>query len=99
MDAVELAVSKLVTNAIKHIQKSPELSSSPESVRLRLRHMRTHVLIEVADSRRNPPVVATDVPWDAEGGRGLSIIASVCKEWGCYWPLTGGKVVWCEISL
>lgn len=99
MDAVELAVSELVTNAIKHIQDAPELSTSPESVRLSLRHMRTHVLIEVADGRLNPPVVATDVPWDAEGGRGLSIIASICKEWGCYWPLTGGKVVWCEISL
>lgn len=39
MDAVELAVSELVTNAIKHIQDAPELSSSPQSVRLSLRHM------------------------------------------------------------
>jgi anti-sigma regulatory factor (Ser/Thr protein kinase) len=99
MDAVELAVSELVTNAIKHIQDAPELSTSPEHVRLSLRHMRTHVLIEVADGRLNPPVVATDVPWDTEGGRGLSIVTSICKQWGCYWPLSGGKVVWCEISL
>lgn len=99
LDSVELAVAELVTNAIKEIQDAPELSTSAEPVRLSLRHMGMHVLIEVADSQLNPPVVATDVPWEAEGGRGLSIVTCISKEWGCYWPLTGGKVVWCEIAL
>ncbi|WP_406437470.1 ATP-binding protein [Streptomyces sp. NBC_01613] len=98
IDATALAVSELVTNAVKHAA-SPDDDPSPTPARLTLRHRETHLIVEVADPDIRPPVgndvsAATD-----ESGRGLFIVETISKEWGYYLPPTGGKVVWCVMAL
>ena len=35
---------------------------------------------------------------DSENGRGLSIVAALCKRWD-YFLLDGGKCVWAELAI
>jgi len=56
------------------------------------------VVLEVWDADFNPPVVQ-DQTLDAEGGRGLFLMATMSRRWNYYHPKSGGKVVWCEIDL
>jgi anti-sigma regulatory factor (Ser/Thr protein kinase) len=98
IDTAALVVSELVTNAVRHVTSSVQ-SSTPARLTLILRHRRTHLIIEVADPDTRPPVPQGLSALSAESGRGLFIVESVSKEWGYYLPPTGGKVVWCVLSL
>jgi anti-sigma regulatory factor (Ser/Thr protein kinase) len=85
---LELVVSELVTNAIRHSRLlSLHLSRRGERVR-----------VEVDDENGDEPRLDSAVPPEAPSGRGLNIVARLATTWG-WSPLSdGGKRVWCELS-
>jgi len=87
-----LLVSELVTNAVQFTRGA---DASPIS--LSIRHFHDGLLIEVHDASGNPPV-RTDAHQYAEGGRGLTIIDALSKEWSWFFPPGGGKVVYCFVD-
>ncbi|MFI1168781.1 SpoIIE family protein phosphatase [Streptomyces sp. NPDC020801] len=84
----ELAVSELVTNAIRY---------GTPPIRLRLIHDDTHLICEVSDTSHTAPHLRRAKTWD-EGGRGLLLVAQLTRRWGS--RHTGeGKTIWAELSL
>ncbi|KPC59189.1 SpoIIE family protein phosphatase [Streptomyces chattanoogensis] len=82
--ATELAVSELVTNAVRH-------ASGPLHLRL-LRDLT--LLTEVSDTGHTSPHLRHSAS-DDEGGRGLFIVAQLVQRWGTrYTPY--GKTIWTE---
>jgi anti-sigma regulatory factor (Ser/Thr protein kinase) len=58
------------------------------------------LLVEVWDRHEASPVPANpDLDLDAEGGRGLLLVAACAARWSYFRPRSGGKVVWAEIAL
>lgn len=94
-DAAEsavLLVSELVTNAVQFTA-----GADAGLISLSMRHFRHGLLIEVSDASSNPPVLS-EAGQDAEGGRGLAIIAALSKEWSYFLVPRGGKVVYCFLD-
>jgi anti-sigma regulatory factor (Ser/Thr protein kinase) len=92
VQAAELAVSELVTNAVRaSIQaRSASPPSSPTGlpvVGLRLAGDRQRLLVEVSDHDPGPPV-PTAVDPERDGGRGLLLVEAVSERWGYYYPAT-----------
>ncbi|GAA4893824.1 SpoIIE family protein phosphatase [Streptomyces coeruleoprunus] len=88
-DTVELLVSELVTNAVRHAA-----SGRPVEVRL----VRTDVLqCEVADGGYGLPALLAAGPGD-EHGRGLRVVDALAREWGAGRGADGTSV-WCEVPL
>jgi anti-sigma regulatory factor (Ser/Thr protein kinase) len=86
----ELLVTELVTNAVR---ASREMTRT-HAVRLWLLSDSAQILILVWDASPQPPVL-TDVPDDAEHGRGLMLVDAVSEQWGWYSREDGdGKFVW-----
>jgi serine phosphatase RsbU (regulator of sigma subunit) len=84
---VELMVSELVTNAIRH-------ATGPVELRL----LRDRGLIcEVADGSSVSPRLRRARSED-EGGRGLFLVAQLAERWGTRFPSGGGKVIWAELK-
>ncbi|MFB7506097.1 SpoIIE family protein phosphatase [Streptomyces broussonetiae] len=84
---VELVVSELVTNAIRH-------AHGP----IRLRLIREHTLIcEVSDGGATAPHLRHPRTMD-EGGRGLLLVSQFAERWGTRF-VPSGKVIWAEQSL
>ncbi|MEK2473926.1 MULTISPECIES: SpoIIE family protein phosphatase [Streptomyces] len=82
--ATELAVSELVTNAVRH-------ASGPVHLRL-LRDLA--LVTEVSDTGHTSPHLRYAAS-DDEGGRGLFIVAQLVQRWGTrYTPF--GKTIWTE---
>jgi anti-sigma regulatory factor (Ser/Thr protein kinase) len=89
-DEVELLVTELATNVIKHVGEGSSAVLIMEWTRDRLR-------VEVHDRSWTLPQVR-DVGCEEECGRGLHLLAAVAAEWGA--ALTAvGKVVWCEVPV
>jgi anti-sigma regulatory factor (Ser/Thr protein kinase) len=90
IDAAELGVSELVTNAILH-------GAPPISVRVR--GTRKHPRVEVRDGSKRPPQVQLDMTHEhrlmATFGRGLGLLALNSLAWGAE-LVPDGKVVWFE---
>src|SRR5690606_4543745 len=84
-DAVLLAVSELVTNALVHTQGPVRLDLTQTGDRLR---------VAVSDSSPRTPVKDSSGDWEATGGRGIMLVEAVSLAWGSV-PLSGGKQVWC----
>ena len=63
------------------------------------------LVVEVGDSSPRTPVPA-ETELDVEGGRGLLLVETVSRRWGCYFPAEedGGhrkiirKIVWAQIT-
>ncbi|MEU2426785.1 SpoIIE family protein phosphatase [Streptomyces sp. NPDC007851] len=85
--AMELILSELVTNAIRH-------GSGP--VRVRLLHHRS-LICEVLDSSNTAPHLRRAAGTD-EGGRGLFLVAQLARAWGTR-HLSEGKVIWAECGV
>ncbi|MFD5569093.1 SpoIIE family protein phosphatase [Streptomyces cadmiisoli] len=85
--SVELVLSELITNAIRH-------GSEPIHVRL----IRDRTLIcEVSDGSSTSPHLRYAATMD-EGGRGLFLVSQMAERWGTrYTPQ--GKVIWAEQAL
>src|SRR5690606_27958196 len=89
LDAVLLAVSELVTNALVHTEGQ---------VRLDLTLVHNRLRLAVADSSPRSPVKPTSIGWEATGGRGILLVEAVSDSWGTL-PVSGGKQVWAEFAL
>ncbi|MEN8654675.1 SpoIIE family protein phosphatase [Streptomyces sp. 21So2-11] len=87
-DQVELLVSEVVTNAVRHARHHP----------VELRLVRTDALLcEVGDDSHTLPALMSAGPGD-EAGRGLAVVSALAREWGT--SRTGdGKMVWFEVPL
>ncbi|WP_063775104.1 ATP-binding SpoIIE family protein phosphatase [Streptacidiphilus anmyonensis] len=84
---VELMVSELVTNAIRH-------ATGPVELRL----LRDRGLIcEVADGSSVSPRMRRARSED-EAGRGLFLVAQLAERWGTRFTSGGGKVIWAELK-
>ncbi|MGA4881293.1 SpoIIE family protein phosphatase [Streptomyces lydicamycinicus] len=84
LDATELMVSEVVTNAVRY-------ASRPIALRL----LRTDVLrCEVGDDSPQVPRMRRAQAGD-EGGRGLFLVDQLARRWGAT-LLSTGKVVWFE---
>ncbi|MFE6222848.1 SpoIIE family protein phosphatase [Streptomyces sp. NPDC057854] len=85
---VELIVSELVTNAVRH-------GAAP--IVLRLLRGDDSLTVEVRDSAATAPNLRHAKAGD-EGGRGLHICSTLSDAWGVRYE-TEGKTVWAEIAL
>jgi anti-sigma regulatory factor (Ser/Thr protein kinase) len=81
-----LAVSELVTNAIRH---------GGEPVTLTVLPGKDGVRIEVTDGSPDLQPTPEPAPFDT-GQRGLWLVDAVCRTWGWH-EVEGGKCVWCEL--
>ncbi|MDH6580651.1 SpoIIE family protein phosphatase/ATP-binding protein [Kitasatospora sp. MAP5-34] len=82
--ATELALSELVTNAIRY---------GSEPVRVRLLRDRS-LIIEVSDGSNTSPHLTYAATTD-EGGRGLFLVAQLTEHWGTRYS-AHGKIIWAE---
>jgi len=81
-----LAVSELVTNAIRH---------GGEPVTLTVQPREGCVRVEVTDGSPDLREPTEPAPFDT-GRRGLRLVDAVCRAWGWH-TVDGGKCVWCEL--
>ncbi|WP_195910994.1 ATP-binding protein [Streptomyces kaniharaensis] len=92
LDSGLLAISELVTNAVLHGTPAGCL------IYLALDVDPTRLRIEVHDARRDRAPVLSARGLDDETGRGLHLVKSVAKRWGCCPRQPIGKIVWCEVA-
>jgi anti-sigma regulatory factor (Ser/Thr protein kinase) len=87
VEAAQLLVSELVTNAVVHANSDVRVAVTVRNARIR---------VEVADRDDHPPRVQ---PFgaDAPGGRGLGIVDGLADSWGSD-PRRDGKAVWFELT-
>lgn len=88
VEAAELMVSELVTNAVKY----------GRTHHIGLRLVRTGALLcEVTDDEPAPATLL-DAAADDESGRGLVLVSGLAREWGTS-TTARGKTVWFELAL
>lgn len=97
-DVVELLVSELVANAVRH----PLRDGSGRDVEIIVRIHRTDQVLRVEvqdhDGRPLPPVRPPPTP--QERGMGLHLVSELASTWGSDRIRTGeGKTVWFEIGM
>jgi LytS/YehU family sensor histidine kinase len=91
LEAAELVVSELVTNAIRH-------ASTRDRIRLEIGlRLDRSVYVAVTDSSRRLPVLRWVDPQKAAGGWGLHLVARLSRRWGTD-TLAAGKRVWSVIA-
>lgn len=103
VEDAQLVTSELVTNAVEAtgiLTPNPSWTERQDlaTIRLRVTHLETRIVIEVWDGDLTPPAVK-DLSADAEDGRGLAIVAALSRQWGYFHPVEGGKVVWAELLI
>lgn len=103
VEDAQLVASELVTNAVEAtgiVTPDPAWTERQDlaTIRLRITHLETRIVIEVWDRNLTPPV-AKDLSADAEDGRGLTIVAALSQQWGYFHSIEGGKVVWAELLI
>ena len=92
VEAAELIVSELVTNAMR----ASEAKGWP--VMLRLSVAAEYLLILVWDNNPELPT-KRDADFDDESGRGLVIVEALSDACGAAPVLEGGKAVWARLAL
>ncbi|MGW0562602.1 ATP-binding protein [Streptomyces sp. NPDC003016] len=90
VDEVQLTVTELATNVIKHVGEGAAATLVMELVEGRLR-------VELHDKSHAVPSTAEPECGD-ECGRGLHLVAAMAADWGTILTATG-KIVWCELTL
>ena len=83
---VELLVSELVANVVRHAGTSAALRVHDTGERIR---------VEVEDGSSHRPIPVTEP--GVHGGYGLRIVDALADSWGIE-PTDGGKVVWFEVA-
>ncbi|MBT2493867.1 ATP-binding protein [Streptomyces sp. ISL-96] len=89
-DEVQLVVTELATNVIKHVGEGAAATLVMESAEDRLR-------VELHDKSHVVPSPAEPECGD-ECGRGLHLLTALAVDWGTVLTATG-KAVWCELAL
>ncbi len=102
-DDSELVVSELVTNAVTATgvtEAEPRWSqlAGLATIHLRVMLFEGSIVIAVWDRNPAPPVLRQSEP-DSESGRGLSIVAALCKRWDYFLLDGGGKCLWAELAI
>lgn len=87
-ETVELMVSELATNCIRHVNASFE-------VRIERRGDSYHV--EVRDDGGGRPAMRSPAPEDVSG-RGLRIVDLLAARWGVRYDADAGKTVWFTLT-
>ncbi|MCI3270041.1 ATP-binding protein [Streptomyces cylindrosporus] len=88
-DAVELGVTELVANVVRHVPDR-------RCVLIVLRQL-AGVRVEVTDGSPRLPSVRAELGTEAECGRGLLLLDAVVDKWGVSSAgAGGGKTVWFE---
>jgi anti-sigma regulatory factor (Ser/Thr protein kinase) len=92
VEAVQLVVSELVTNALTHAPES-------RAITLQLLGDDACVQVRVSDEGRNAPErrSVSDPESGIENGRGIWIVDAFTDHWGTESGEHGGKTVWCEV--
>jgi anti-sigma regulatory factor (Ser/Thr protein kinase) len=93
IEAAQLVVSELVTNAVLHAADSPTIS-----VDLRLADGVVRVLVSdggLGEPYRTPH----SDPRTSETGRGVWLVDAFAERWGTEMRGRDGKTVWCELSI
>ncbi|MEU1278768.1 ATP-binding protein [Streptomyces sp. NPDC005805] len=94
VDTAELLVSELVTNAYRHTE-------GPYGMRLHTLG-RGRLRVGVWDGCPDVPAPFEGLPRrpgpDAEGGRGLALVAVCADTWGATRLPHGGKLLWVELG-
>ena len=88
LESGSLAVSELVTNAVRH-------AGTDADIRLDLTFADDGFTVAVHDEGDGEPAIAPDRGLQA-GGRGLAIVASLSAGWGVE-AEGDGKTVWCRL--
>jgi anti-sigma regulatory factor (Ser/Thr protein kinase) len=88
LEVVELMVSELATNCIRHSQSAFEVV---------IDRTQADVRIEVSDRAGGTPTVRSPGPEDPRG-RGLKIVEMLSEDWGVDYHAGDGKTVWFVIS-
>jgi serine/threonine-protein kinase RsbW len=83
LDAVELMVSELATNSVKHAHSDFQISIDDSGGEIR---------VEVRDTGRGQPVLQSPTPTEPSG-RGLRIVEALSRAWGTV-ESPRGKTVW-----
>jgi anti-sigma regulatory factor (Ser/Thr protein kinase) len=83
VDAVELMVSELATNSVKHAHSDFKVSINDSGGEIR---------VEVRDTGRGRPVLRFPAPTEPSG-RGLRIVEALSRAWGTV-DSPRGKSVW-----
>ncbi|MFF4362806.1 ATP-binding protein [Streptomyces sp. NPDC001604] len=86
-DSATLAVSELVTNAVRHGQGKP--------VGFRVTNTDNELRIEVTDGNSTPARLR-EAGESAESGRGLLLVGALAKEWGVS---PDGMTTWCSFAI
>lgn len=84
LEAVELMVSELATNCVRHTNTAFELSVARARGRIR---------VEVTDRASGTPTMRSPGP-DDPTGRGLQIVNMLSESWGVESRSARGKTVW-----
>jgi anti-sigma regulatory factor (Ser/Thr protein kinase) len=89
LEAVELMVSELATNCIRHERASFHIAI------LRTAHQ---IRVEVTDSGAGTPTMRSPGP-DEPSGRGLQIVDMLAQDWGVEPEMPSGKTVWFTLDV
>jgi anti-sigma regulatory factor (Ser/Thr protein kinase) len=88
LEAVELMVSELATNCIRHTDSGFDLTITRNGADIR---------VEATDHAGGTPIMRSPEPTDPSG-RGLKIIDTLSAHWGVLATRDAGKTVWFTIS-
>ena len=88
LEAVELMVSELATNCIRHTDSGFELSISRQAGDIR---------VEATDRAGGRPQMRSPAPTDPSG-RGLKIVDMLSLDWGVDRHPAAGKTVWFTVA-
>ncbi|WP_052850518.1 ATP-binding protein [Streptomyces avicenniae] len=97
VEVARMGLSEVLTNVVRHVDDPHcRLSAVLDGGR---------VTVRVEDRSPCLPVVTepdwdaeSEPDWDAESGRGLWMLRSMCRDFGCD-PEVGGKCVWFTLDL
>jgi anti-sigma regulatory factor (Ser/Thr protein kinase) len=88
VEDVELVMSELVTNAMRH---------GRGEITMHLEVAPDRILVGVQDQGGGRPLPREPDASDVNG-RGLALVALLATEWGVQPEPAGGKVVWCVLT-
>ncbi|MEV4255824.1 ATP-binding protein [Spirillospora sp. NPDC049652] len=96
---VLVAVSELVTNALRHGVETSVNQIQSRPIQLVLLGHPRRLVVTVTDPGGNAPELVPADEAFGEDGRGLLVIAGLSDAWGWAPLTTGGKAVWAAFSL